>query len=190
MEPLRLSPTIKCPAAAHTLTQGFMIKYKHAEWYSSSFYARVNIHNDNLWILIRALLQPFPHAVAMTISVNEENFYATGVVDRLTLVNELHPFHGELCQDAELEMSFLFMTPDSTEMLQVTKGKSIEYWSMDEALFRQTMAAFGIPELASLQQVDKFDFEVKTLVSLVPLATHTSDLMEHIMEVSRCICLD
>jgi hypothetical protein len=188
MKPLQLPPTIRTPGldevprspeiiqrieerASANIVQGYTIQPNPSDAFPYRFYAEVNIDNDNLWQLVKALAIQLPDEVSFIYGDYEHPSFSK-YMDKYKLFNFIEPYKTELTQDGFLEFGIIYQDKIYMEEIFVKGAKFIQYWGMDEQRFRKTLKDFQIDQVPGMKFIDEYPLVTEAL------RMHRQDVIE------------
>jgi hypothetical protein len=199
MKSLQLPPTIKTPEfidiPQDQSVLDMMIRRKNAnivEGYTIinqfdsdqlySFYSEINIDNNRLWSIIKALIIDFPDEVALIYHyIDDEEPKYGEYVDKFELLKFLSNYETELTQDGFFHFGIINNTETLLQEVFVHRTKYIQYWGMDEVKYKLIMKDFELYENENLNFIDEYPVQTKVLRTINPKVTETQDLL-HLFE--------
>jgi hypothetical protein len=200
MKPLKLPPTIRTarpdevPQRAEVLdkielrqkaniVEGFVLYQNETHELPFKFFAEINIDNDRLWDLFAALLLQLPEEVCLVFNQKDDEPAYSGYADKYAVYNQLATCKTEIMSDGLLEVGALYNDEAFMEEVFVKSPKYIQYWGMEEARFRKTMAEFNIFEVPSLNFIDEYPMVTEALRLHFPGAIETEDLLKYFQAI-------
>ena len=194
MKPLKLPPTIRTtrpdeiPSSPDLLerikerdvaniVEGFTILSNLTDESAFQFYAEINIDNERLWDLLRALVVLMPDFVSFIYGHIDKDLSFSAYLDKYELLNKLEDFKSALTQDGFLEFGVICQDDASLNEIFVKKAKYVQYWFWEDQPFRALMDRFGISETADLNFIDEFPMTTEALFLHDPDAMETEDLL-------------
>lgn len=132
------------------------------------FYAEVNIDNDRLWSLFKALMIAMPEDLKLIIGHKDDDndeLHHGEYCDKYTLHNKLEPYSKELTQDGFLKFGVGYNSEDYSEEVFVTCAKYIQYWGMNRERFQNIMHKYSLYEVKDMELIDSYPM-VTTVLQL------------------------
>jgi hypothetical protein len=160
MKALQLPPTIKTPELIDipqdqsvldmmkrrniaNIVEGYTITNQFDSDQLHSFYAEINIDNNRLWPLVKAFIVDFPDEVALIYHyIDDEEPKYGEYVDKFELLNYLSNYEIEVTQDGFFHFGIINNTETSLQEIFIHRTKYIQYWGMDESMFKVIMNDF------------------------------------------------
>ena len=165
------------------LTEGFTLNHNTTGDSPFTFYAEINVNNENLWPLFKALLLQFSGEFSFIyMHIDGEPAYSRHL-NKEELLGKLAPYELELAKDGFLEFGVIYQDEKYLQEVYIKKVKYIQYWGMDEQLLRNTLSGFGIYEVKGLNFIDEYPVATEALRTHYPEAVETTDLLQRFGEI-------
>ncbi|MFA6248846.1 MAG: hypothetical protein WC615_18025 [Mucilaginibacter sp.] len=193
---LLLPPTIRTPELIDTpqdqsildimerrlnanIVEGYTIINQFESEQLYSFYSEINIDNNRLWHLIKALTVDFPDEVALIYYyIDDEEPKYGEYVDKFELLNFLANYETEVVQDGFFNFGIINNTETELQEIFVHRTKYIQYWGMDEEKFKVIMDNFDLYEIENLNFIDEYPIQTTVLSVINTDVTNTLDLLK------------
>ncbi|RWY52307.1 hypothetical protein [Mucilaginibacter gilvus] len=196
MRALKLAPTISTPELrdvpqtqdvldmlerrkSANIVEGYKISGRTDPNDLFSFFSEINIDNEKLWSLVKALIIDFPEEVALIYQyIDDEEPKYGEYVDKFSLINYLENYEKEVVQDGFLHFGIINNTETELQEVFVHRTKYIQYWGIDEVKFEETMKGFELYRKENLNFIDEYPVQTKVLSVINPEVTNTQDLLD------------
>jgi hypothetical protein len=166
------------------IVEGFTLRQNPSSDHPFKIYAEINIDNVNLWALFKALTLEFPEEVCLVYRHIDDEPSFSRYMGKSELMDQIQPFEFELTRDGFLEFGIIYQDEKSLQEIYIKKAKYIQYWGMNEAAFRKTLADFEIYEVEDLNFIDEYPLATESLGSHFPEAIETNHILEQLK--NRC----
>ena len=145
------------------IVQGFILKENTTHDLPFKYYAEVNIDNSRLWDLFIELSQNLPESVSFIYNEYEEDPSYGNYSNKTEIIKFLENYKVELTQDCFLEWGLITDETNLLEEVFIADSKYVKVWGNNEVEFRQSMAAFDLQEISTLNFIDEFPKVVEAL---------------------------
>lgn len=147
-----------------------------------TIFSEINIDNARLWALFERLAEVvcYPRMKLLYKNIDDENQSDTEYVETKEIIAKLAKYKTELTQDGFLEFGLFHKDEDVLIVLYVKKGKFIQHWGVDTALFENVMREFSLEHIPDLNYVDQYPLITESLRQYNPDVLDTSEVIEYI----------
>ncbi|WP_184550163.1 hypothetical protein [Mucilaginibacter sp. FT3.2] len=191
MKPLLLPPTIRtarpnevpqedailkriAERANANIVEGYTLKPNPGTELPFVFSAEINIDNNRLWLLFKALMLQLPEEIACIYHhIDDEPTYGI-YTDKFRVLNHLEQYKIEIAQDGFMEIGVIFNNEEFLEEAFVKRAKYLQYWGMDQYRFENTMRDFELYKLDDINFMDEYPLTTESLKMYNP-AVHATD---------------
>jgi len=161
------------------IIEGYNITNQFDSTQLYSFYSEINIDNNKLWHLIKALIVDFPDNVALIYHyIDDEEPKYGRYVDKFELLVFLADYETELVQDGFFHFGIINNTETELQEIFVHRTKYIQYWGMDEKRFKVIMDNFDLYKIEHLNFIDEYPVQSTVLSAINADVTDTLDLLK------------
>jgi hypothetical protein len=196
MKTLKLAPTIRTPELSEVpqqqevldmmerrtsanIVEGYTFTNRTDPNDLFSFYSEINIDNEKLWVLVKALIIDFPEEVALIYQyIDDEEPKYGEYVDKLSLLNYLENYETEIVQDGFFHFGIISNTETTLQEVFVNRTKYVQYWGIDEGKFEEIMKKFELDRTEKLNFIDEYPVQTTVLSVIKPEVTSTRDLLD------------
>jgi hypothetical protein len=147
-----------------------------------TFYARCNLHTDQLWAAFEAFAACLPDDVGLLLGFKDEAPLRVAYRRRDETMPTLRLYRRELSCDPFLECGLIHQVDGRTEEVYIASAKYLRVWGNDLSLFRGTASALGLEEIPELRFVDQFPLTSHALSVVEPGALRFTDVLDDICE--------
>jgi hypothetical protein len=147
-----------------------------------TIFSEINIDNSRLWALFERLAEVvcYPRMKLLYKNIDDENQSNTEYVETKEIIAKLAKYKTELTQDGFLEFGLFHKDENVLIVLYVKKGKFIQHWGMDAALFESVMREFSLEHIPDLNYVDQYPLMTESLKQYNPDVLETSEVIEYL----------
>jgi len=146
-----------------------------------TIFSEINIDNSRLWDLFERLAEVlcYPRMKLLYKHIDEDQSN-TEYVDTKEIMTKLAKYKTELTQDGFLEFGLFHKDENALIILYVKKGKFIQHWGVDTALFESVMREFSLEHIPDLNYVDQYPLMTESLKQHHPDVLDTSEVIEYL----------
>ena len=168
------------------IIEGFTFKPHDVSLNTFQFYSEINIDNNKLWSLFKALLLTFPDEISFIFGhAGGEEVHYSGYMDKFSVLNKIEEFQAELTQDAFFEFGIIFEDKNSLREVFVSKAKYLQYWGMNNDSFLDTMENSSIKQINDLNFIDEFPMARTILTLYDPSARTTGNVIDFFRKMTH-----
>ncbi|WP_367209949.1 hypothetical protein [Sphingobacterium sp. R2] len=164
------------------ILEGYTIKFKGDNPDQAdlgfAYYAEININNDRLWPLMKALSESLPEVTAPLFGHIDSDLIYGRYHDKEEVIDFLEICKIELAQDTFFEFGLLYHDEDNFAEIFVDQSKYIKYWGTDKPLFERIMKDFGLAEIEGLEFIDEYPKVREPLRLHLENCIDTSEMVE------------
>jgi hypothetical protein len=162
------------------IVEGYVFHYNKTHELPFTFFAEINVNNQRLWHLFKALLLQLPDEICLVYNFKDEEPAYSGYADKYEVLNKLELYQLEITQDGFLEVGALYNDETMMEEVFIRSPKYLQYWGVDEQRFRQTMAEFELEEVPELKFIDQYPLVTEALRLHYSEAKETNEVLEQL----------
>lgn len=169
-------------AASETanIVEGYAFCHNETQELPFKFFAEINVDNDRLWAVFKALLMQLPDEICLVYNYIDEEPIYSGYSGKYEILNRLEKFQLEIAQDGFLELGALYNDSSFMEEVFVRSPKYLQFWGVDEKRFRETMIEFELYEVPELNFIDQYPFVTEPLRLFYPEVNETAVVLEQL----------
>lgn len=164
----------------NNIVEGYRIEKNPNTDYPYKFFAEINIDNDRLWALFKAMLLLIPDKISLITGHKDDEVdevHYSDYQDKYDLFNKIEKYENELTLDGFLQFGIIHQTDNYLEEVFVHTAKYIQYWGVDNNRFVNLMHEFSLYEIDNLEFIDSYPMVTTALFTLDPNVIHTSELL-------------
>lgn len=164
----------------NNIVEGYQIEDNPNTDYPYKFFAEINIDNDKLWALFKAMLLLIPDKISLITGHKDDEVdevHYSDYQDKYDLFNKIEKYENELTLDGFLQFGIIHQTDNYLEEVFVHTAKYIQYWGIDNNRFVNLMHEFSLYEVDNLEFIDSYPMVTTALFTLDPNVIHTSELL-------------
>lgn len=138
------------------IVEGFILKNNETNELPFKFYAKINVNNSRLWNLVIALSETLPEISSLLFGFIETEVNYGNYENKAEIINFIKQYKTELTQDTFLYFGLIYQDKEKLTEIFVNESKFIQYWGINEDLFRIIMQNFELDEVENLEFIDEY----------------------------------
>lgn len=151
-------------------------------------YAEINIDNDRLWSLFKALMMTMPEDLKLIIGHKDDDndeLYHSEYYDKYTLYNKLEPYSKEFTQDGFLKFGVGYHSKTYSEEVFISCAKYIQYWGMNRERFQDIMHKYSLYEVKGMEFIDSYPMVTTVLHFFDNEALATNEILAKLKKENK-----